>query len=1000
MSTNFAEQWLTQYKHSTNPVSYQAFDFDGIKRVLIEYLQVYHPEYFNNLIETDELLPLIELFAYVGDLYSYRADINTQEHILTNATRKSSVLQLASMLGYKPSRRTPAMGLVKIVSVQTTETVIDGAGNNLRGKIIKWNDPTNPNWQIQFTRILNKVLNSQIGTLSSKDKIDLAGAQVERYGMNAVNQQDGVYRFSVSVNNTTLPMEVVSAELTKDSIIEQPPTGARPLSVLSVNDGFGPGSSGSGFFFLVKQGTIASQPLVFDGNTINITQELAASGINETDLWLAEVDSFGNVINQWDQVDNIAYDQSPVKTTYQIETLEDDRVRLVFGDGSYSAIPNGRFACWYRVSESFDGTISPSALVSQKLAIDYFDSTGNIQTITLEVSLTSPIISSGASETIDKIKRAAPGVFYTQDRMVNGRDYQEFLLQDPSIIKTKAVNRTFAGQSKYSGWYDGSEVYENVKIFGTDGILYLAPDVRTKEIVNPGNTISAIAFVDQHLEPILDYPDVWLGVATRIGTTPSIRKFFNQAEKAAISAAVNLSVLQYGATVKLIWNQSTESWEVSSSPTAAFDIGVSRMSGNVLGWAISINVSRSVFSSKTTKFWDYRTGSTIDYDTLFPTKDRITVLQANANTDRTGILPSNIEYAVVQNYIAQSALPNQGEANLNAVEVVGIDIDGDKFPEDFASSTLIGKQIRTTVGASGIISVPLVDSFIVGDVIAVHTEAGVSISFTEPGSGVISTIQVDSSLTGTTVVVHIRPYVYFEKNASGEFEPIVESITAKNEIVAGNPQFARMIGRSGLNFLWQHFTQSFQLVDPAKTNIVDIYLITKQFFSDFMNWLSNPAATIDLMPPPPDYKDLQLAYSKYLGKGMLSDEIVLRPGRFKPIFGSKSRPELRAKIQLIVQTKTSAHQTIKAEVVQLIREYFDLGRQDFGQTFFFSDLSRYVSSNSRHQIASMLLVPLYPGFEFGDLYQLRPAPNELLVPDISTVDIEIVENITRTSIRQ
>jgi hypothetical protein len=1006
MSTNFAEQWLNEYKSSTNPVSYRAFDYESIKRALIEYLQVYHPEYYNNLIETDELLPLIEMFAYVGDLYSYRADVNTQEHILTNATRKSSALQLATMLGYKPSRRVPATGLVKIVSVSTTETIIDSTGQNLRGRVIRWNDPINNNWQVQFNRVLNKALNSQIGTLSSKDKIDLAGAQVERYTLNIEDQTDGVYRFSVSVNGSTLAMELVSAELTPDSIIEERPTGARPLSILSINDGFGNSSPGTGFFFLTKQGTLAAQPLVFDGRTVNIAQTLGATGVNETDLWLNEVDTAGNVVRQWEKVDNVAYNQSDSRYTHEIETLEDDGVRLIFGDGSFAAIPNGSFDCWYRVSESFEGTIQTSALQNERVTFPYFDSTGNLQTLSIEISLVNPITNSAPSETLEKIKQAAPGVFYTQDRMVNGRDYQEFLLQDPSIVKTKAVNRTFAGHSKYQGWFEGSETYENVKIFGNDGSLFFEEQPRIIEVPNPAGTVTNAVFIDQYLEPQLDYPDLWLNIAQRLSQEPVVRKFFTTTEKQSIESI--LFGFTFGSVLNLRWNNDTAVWDIVGSATG--DITVRLNPTGQLGWIITVSASKVVFDSPTTQFWDYRIGRTIDYDTRFPSRDLLTVLRANTNTTGTGVLDRDEVFSVVANYVQQQAQPNQALPDLTKIELVGKDTDGDQFPEDFVVGRLVGK-LRTVVSDStGLLTLSEEDSYAVGkgeilEIVDASTGTPV-LDYFEVGSldGVSRQIQLAPS-SQQTVIVKLQSYVYFELNTiTQEFAVISETLSIKRRYVLEStstlPTVIRRVGRTGLNFLWQHFTDSFDLVDPARTNIVDIYVITRQFFSDFSRWVNDPNATANDQPQLPSYADLQLAYSRYLGKGMMSDEIVLRPGRFKVIFGPKARPELRGKIQLVVQASSASFQTIKSEVVELIREYFSLNNQNFGQTLFFSDLSRYVTTNSRNQISSMLLVPLFPGFEFGDLYQVRTSPDELLIPDISISDIDIVENITRVNLRQ
>lgn len=999
MSTNFAEQWLTQYKPQNNPVSYRAFDYEGIKRSLIEYLRVYHPEYFNNLIETDELLPLLELFAFVGDQFAYRADVNTQEHILANATRKSSALQLASMLGYTPSRRTPATGLMKVVSVSTTESVVDMVGTNLRGKVIRWNDSVDANWYSQFTRVLNRALNTQLGTVSSNDKISLSGSVVERYEMNTLNQVDGVYRYSVNINGSTLPLELVSAALDPGVVNEEAPSVPRPLSILSITDGFGTSSDGTGFFFLTKQGILNAQTLIFTGNTVNLTQEIATSGVNDTDVWLNEVDAAGNILRTWTRVENVAYNLEETPYTYQVETLEDDRIRLVFGDGTYGAIPNGTFVCWYRVSESFDGAIQPSQMQSQRMLFDYLDSVGNTQTLTIELSLVRSITNGSASETLERIKQAAPGVYYTQDRMVNGRDYHEFLLQDSSILKTKAVNRTFTGHSKYSGWFDGSETYSNVKVFGNDGALYFAPNERWVEVSNSTGSVPIPALIDQYVEPQLDYPDLWLGVAQRIGRQPSVRKYLLTAEKNAL--LTELTLLISGASVGMRWDEAALGWTIGTNIPNT-DMTIQYLPGGLFGWVIKNATSLAIFESPTTRFWDYRVGALYDYDTVFPTRDKITVLQANTNKTRTGVLPANLEYSVVKNYISQTILPNQSLPDLSKVEVVGTDATGDGFPDDFASARLIGRVYDLLSTGTGLVTLPVGESYIVGkgDIQSIVKLDSTNVAWTEVGSGLSTTIQLTGVTTPTQVSVTVREYVYFERPLlDSEYKMTADTLEIRQRLVNDDPLVRRFPGRTNINFLWQHFSDVFDLVDPAKTNIVDVYLITREYYENLTNWVTYQDA---LAPPPllPTYADLRLAYTKYLGKGMISDEIVLRSGRFKIVFGPKSRPELRAKIQLVVQTTVGSYQAIKSDVVKLIREYFTLDNQSFGKTMFFSDLSRYVSTNSTYQIYSMLLVPLYPGFEFGDLYQIGTSSDELLLPDISTSDIEIVENITSTNLRQ
>lgn len=937
--TNFAEQWIDHYKTTTTPVSYQSFDFESIKRSLVDYLKVYHPEYFNNLIETDELLPLIEMFAYVGELYSYRVDMNTQEHILANATRKSSAIQLANMLGYTTSRRVAATGLVKLTALSTTENILDINGNSIRGKLIKWNDSMNANWQSQFTKILNKILNNQSGVVSDRDKTSIGGVLVERYSLNTSDLTNGVVQYTASVNGSTLTMELVSAELQDSSITEEPPTGSRPLSVLFLNDGLGNGSGNTGYFFVTKQGSLTKETFVFGGNAPNVVQELSTTGINDSDVFLNRVDNAGAVLEHWTQVPNVSYNDQLVRTVYQVESLENDGIRLVFGDGSYSNVPTGTFDCWVRTSDAIEYSIPIASIQNQRTTFQYFDAAGNSQTLTVEFALTSPLSNASESETIDKIKSSAPGVFYTQDRMVNAQDYQQFLLQEPSIIKTKAVNRTFAGHSKYKGWYDGSEVYDNVKIFGNDGVLYFDNDVKLLSVANPNSSVTIPMLIDQHIEPMLERPDMWLFIAQRLGaeTNPSVRKYFTVAEKQQLNSRISLLV--YGSWVALSWDESSVSWVISTNgiTDGGNDIEI-RLDSLTTGWALSTSVSRTILHSPTTKFWDYTISASQDYDTLLPTKDLITVLQANTNALRTGILAADVPYSVVNLYVPYTALPNQSTIDYSRIEIVGKDANGDIFPEDLYSSQLL-----------------------------------------------------DST---SEVFFYKNP-----NNPSSEYVFVPDTSEVRARYAAGESGYVKKVGRSGLNFLWQHFTDQFELVDPARTNINDVYVVTKSYYANMMKWLQSTDTTSS-EPTSPSYSELRTMYSAYLNKKMMSDEVVLRPARFKILFGSKARSELRAKFQLVVQGQLVSNITIKQDVVRLVREYFDISNVDFGDTFFFSDLSRYVTTNSKHAIGSMLLVPLFPAFQFGDLYQIKAAADEILIADVQITDIEIVENITNLNLRQ
>ena len=108
---NIAENWERAYD-AFQQVNFKAWDFDSIKQSMLDYMKLYYPEDFNDYIESSDLVAIIELFAYLGELLAYRIDLNTHENFLATAERKESVIRLARFLSYNPSRNIPALRIV------------------------------------------------------------------------------------------------------------------------------------------------------------------------------------------------------------------------------------------------------------------------------------------------------------------------------------------------------------------------------------------------------------------------------------------------------------------------------------------------------------------------------------------------------------------------------------------------------------------------------------------------------------------------------------------------------------------------------------------------------------------------------------------------------------------------------------------------------------------------------------------------------------------------
>ncbi len=128
---------------------------------------------------------------------------------------------------------------------------------------------------------------------------------------------------------------------------------------------------------------------------------------------------------------------------------------------------------------------------------------------------------------------------------------------------------------------------------------------------------------------------------------------------------------------------------------------------------------------------------------------------------------------------------------------------------------------------------------------------------------------------------------------------------------------------------------------------------------------------------------------------MMSDEMILKSGEFKVLFGSKADPNLQA-IFVIVKSPLATYtdNQIKGSVVTLIMEFFDINEWNFGDTFNFTELSTYVQNALPKQISSLVITPKEAVNKFGSLFQITSEDNEILIPHVTIDDINIVEALS------
>jgi hypothetical protein len=83
-----------------------------------------------------------------------------------------------------------------------------------------------------------------------------------------------------------------------------------------------------------------------------------------------------------------------------------------------------------------------------------------------------------------------------------------------------------------------------------------------------------------------------------------------------------------------------------------------------------------------------------------------------------------------------------------------------------------------------------------------------------------------------------------------------------------------------------------------------------------------------------------------------------------------------------------------------LNNYFSLDKWNFGDTFYFSELTAYLHVQLADLISSVVVVPQDPNQKFGDLYEVRSAPYEIFVNGATANDIVIVASLTPNVLQQ
>jgi hypothetical protein len=638
------EDWKRIYQ-TYREADFQSYDFETLRKSFVDYLRLYYPETFNDYIESSEFIALLDVMAFMGQSLAFRTDLNTRENYLDTAERRDSVVKLANLVSYTAKRNTEASGYLKVFSVSTTENLTDYNGINLANLTVNWADPTNLDWQEQFITIINASLTNAQKFGNPGNRQTILGVDTQEYTINLVPGFLPVIPYTATVDTVNMPFEVVNAtSIGENFVYEPPPLPNGQFNVLFRNDQQGFLSDNTGFFFLFKQGVLQNQDFNLPERIDNRAVAINIEGINNTDIWLYQLDNLGNIAGFWERVQSVyaaAVEQLAPGTRdiYSVSSRTNDQITLNFGDGIFATIPVGTFRTYVRASNGLTYIINPVEMQSVSVPISYISRTGQIETLTFTCGITQPVTNAQARETIDEIKQRAPAQYYTQNRMVNGEDYTNFpFTQYNSILKSSAINRASIGTSRYLDLVDGTGKYSSTNIFASDGALYESDNLYTFQFSWLTTNDISDAVINQ-INPL----------ALRAG----LQQFYY-----ANFPRPNLAVLNY------TWNQSTS---ITNETTGYFE--------NELGNPVSIGA----FASNSAKY--ITEGSLVEFAApigyYFTATNRLavgtptqpdekltiwaspTAVYLAGTAQGLGNLPSGVGPVVLNNYVPTGAIPVQ-----------------------------------------------------------------------------------------------------------------------------------------------------------------------------------------------------------------------------------------------------------------------------------------------------------------------------------------------------
>jgi hypothetical protein len=441
-------------------------------------------------------------------------------------------------------------------------------------------------------------------------------------------------------------------------------------------------------------------------------------------------------------------------------------------------------------------------------------------------------------------------------------------------------------------------------------------------------------------------------------------------------------------TFGLRYDIETQTWDLITSDNidtiSSFSLGSSGDSSNSgldASWVVAfirkadqyvirIRGTEYIFSSleqnrfyydSSQKIYDSRTGQVV--------KDRVLVLGINPDPGFMSILKQDIVFN-----IDDSITYSDGFQSTSEIKLAFSDKDDDGVIDDpDAFDAIVGENptylfFNQTVDGQGNISSTFFDNS--DDTILIfESESSFNIAAYETGQ-----------------------LVYF----FSENENIVKRVNRSTNTLLLENKIKPFVGRNNIKFQYVHNAGTDRRIDPSVSNIIDIYLLTRNYDTAYRNFVAGFA----LEPVPPTSDSLRINFSKNLNLiKSISDEIIYHPVKYKVLFGSNASPSLQAQFKIVKNPNKSINDNdLKVRIINAINEFFNVNNWDFGDRFYISELTTYVVNSVSPDVSNLALVPKQPDQAFSSLFEIQSNIDEIFISSATVDNIDIVTAISTTEI--